>query len=116
MCWSRLSFLLRPPWTPERPRYPIRLKVRLMGCPGRGEKRDPSAPRLAVSGSYASHAEVGATVCSLLVSSHPRTGQTLVPRCHNFQQSPTLESDYFAATNEALGTRGPGAEPHNILC
>ena len=38
MCWSRLSFVLRPPWTPERPRYPIRLKVRLMGCPGRGEE------------------------------------------------------------------------------
>ena len=34
MCWSRLSFVLRPPWTPERPRYPIRLKVRLMDCLG----------------------------------------------------------------------------------
>ena len=41
MCWSRLSFVLRPPWTPERPRYPIRLKVRLMDCPGRAEK-DPT--------------------------------------------------------------------------
>jgi hypothetical protein len=38
MCWSRLSSLFRPPWTPERPRYPIRLKVRLMDCPGRGEE------------------------------------------------------------------------------
>ena len=38
MCCSRLSFVLRPPWTPERPRYPIRLKVRLMDCPGRGEE------------------------------------------------------------------------------
>ena len=35
MCWSRLSSLFRPPWTPERPRYPIRLKVRLMDCLGR---------------------------------------------------------------------------------
>ena len=41
MCWSRLSFVLRPPWTPERPRSPIRLKVRLMDCLGRGEERDP---------------------------------------------------------------------------
>ena len=41
MCWSRLSFVLRPPWAPERPRYPIRLKVRLMDCPGRaGEGSD----------------------------------------------------------------------------
>ena len=38
MYWSQLSCLLRPPWTPERPRYPIPLKVRLMDCPGRGEE------------------------------------------------------------------------------
>ena len=67
MCCSRLSFVLRPPWTPERPRYPIRLKVRLMDCSGRAGEGS-AAPCLV--GGNREGSDDGARALALASSTH----------------------------------------------
>ena len=74
MCWSRLSFVLRPPWTPERPRYPIRLKVRLMDCPGRaGEGSDVPSSDTSRMLVLPSCSEARALRCSVRTPARPQS-------------------------------------------
>ena len=76
MCWSRGSFVVRPPWTPERPRYPIRLKVHLMDCPGRGE--DGSDRRSSGTSSILVLPSVGSALrCFVRTPARPRAPRSV---------------------------------------